>query len=152
MKRGFTLVELLAVIVLIAIIALIGAGGISRVRQNVKNDMCRSTIDMIETGGKHYGEDFQNLLVNNCTIDGHSYKCLTVTVQQLIDWGYINVKETPKKDANGNNVTQLINGESVIVYERIIKNESDDSILNNNTVTIYIDGMVYAKVNGVNCN
>lgn len=152
MKRGFTLVELLAVIVLIAIIALIGAGGITKVRQNVRNDMCKSTVDMIEIAGKHYGEDFKNLLTSNCRINGNNYKCLTVTVQELIDNGYINVKETPKKDANGNDVTQVINGETVVVYEKVIKNESNDSVLNNNTVTIYIDGMIYAMLNGVNCN
>ena len=145
MKRGFTLVELLAVIVLIAIIAILGAGGIASVRKNVKRDLCQSTIDLIETGAKHYGEDFQNQLKSNgCSAYGVGGVCKMVKVQDLIDYGYINVKATPKKDANGNDVINSITNE--VEYEKIIKNDFNDEILNNKMVFITLEGMVYAKV------
>ena len=86
MKKGFTLVELLAVIVIIAIIAVLGIGGIGRVNKNINEEMCTSTLNLVENGAVHYGEDFTNLLKGNCTVDGHAYNgnCLEVTIQNLI--------------------------------------------------------------------
>ena len=144
MKNGFTLVELLAVIVLIAIIAVISVGGINKVKNNIKSDICKSTVEMIQNGAIHYGEDNENLLKteNGCSIY-NSYRCISVKVEDLINSGYLNVKENEIKDEN--NV--------IIGYKTELTNELTGESLNQKNVEIYIEsGRVYSELINVDCN
>ena len=142
MKRGFTLVELLAVIVIIAIIAVIGIGGLNRVNKNTNIEMCKSMVRLVETGAAHYGEDFKNLLNTSCIVDGVTYsKCATVKVSKLIGLGYIKVKEVEIEGPDGE-----------IVTEKNLINDTNGESVNNKDVNIYVDNdIVYAKIINVKC-
>ena len=56
-KKGFTLVELLAVIVIIAIVSAIAVVSMNGVRNKIDLKMVESNIDLIISSAKSYGED-----------------------------------------------------------------------------------------------
>ena len=60
MKSGFTLVELMAVIVIVAIISFIGYAGITAVQNNIANNLWEGKVESIEYGAALYGEDNKN--------------------------------------------------------------------------------------------
>lgn len=134
-NKGFTLVELMAVLVLISIIATIGTYSIMGVRDKIKEDMWNSKVDLIENSAIRFGEDNKVLLKDTCTIDGMEYNtCKTITVQVLLNRKYINTKD---KDDDGNKV--IIND---------TKEENDEMYyVNDLEVNVYIENdMVYAKL------
>ena len=96
MNKGFTLVELMAVLVLIVIIASIGYAGITAVQRNINQNLWEATVEEIETGAVKYGQDNLNALNPNetCNIDGSETRnCIEVTVEFLIDSNYIDTDE-----------------------------------------------------------
>lgn len=146
-KKGFTLVELLAVVVLITLITIIGSVGITGVKNSINKNMLESKIYLIESEAARYGEDHKNRFLKLpdtdefvCEIDGvkHS-KCLkNVKVQELIDRGYIQTKETIILP-DGNEKKVMINN---------TKDEEDEGYyLNDLFVYIYLeDNNFYAKL------
>ncbi len=56
-KKGFTLVELLAVIVVITIIALIGTVSINVVRNKIEENLFNGKIETLLTAAQTYGEN-----------------------------------------------------------------------------------------------
>ena len=134
MKNGFTLVELMAVIVLIAIITVIGFVSVTGVQKNINKNLWQSKEELILNGAKHYGEDNKNKLSGSCTVDGVTKnKCIVKTVGELINENYITTDET---DASGNKI--MIND---------TLNEDDTNyIVNNMQVKIYLENnMIYAS-------
>ena len=130
MKKGFTLVELMAVIVIVVIISIIGYAGITTVQKNIKTNLWESKVESIETGAVLYGEDNKNRLTGTCNIDGSiKTSCQSVTVQFLLDENYI-----PTDDSEGN---------KVIINDTL----KDNSYANNMSVSIYVENnIVYAKL------
>ena len=63
-KNGFTLVELLAVIVILAIVTSMASVGVSSLRKGINKSMWNSTVELIETAAKRYGEDKKNIIIN----------------------------------------------------------------------------------------
>lgn len=122
-KKGFTLIELMAVIVLVAIITAIGTYSIIGLQSSIDESMWRSRIDLIENSAKRFGEDNKVLLTNTCnTSEGIKTACLEITVQTLFDRNYISSKE---KDEDGNKIMynasdEIVNGYNILVY---IENE-----------------------------
>ena len=96
-KNGFTLVELLAVVVILALITLMGTVGVSSLKDGINKSMWNSTVELIETAAKRYGEDKKNIIINkneSCTINGVSHNPgYEVTVEDLISKKYIATKE-----------------------------------------------------------
>lgn len=134
-KTGFTLVELLAVIVLIAIITTIGTVGINAVSKNINQNLWEGTISLIENGAIDYGEDNKNRLKNMCVI-GTEVKeaCLIVTVDFLINNGYIKTKEV---DDEGN---------KVLINNTLDKSDSGYYVNNLNVYIYQENDIVYAKL------
>lgn len=135
-KRGFTLVELLAVIVLMGVIIAIGTYGVIGVRTQIKEDLWNSKVNLIEEKAVVYGEDNKNKLSNAGTCsDGTEMhnNCLTIKVKDLIEQNYITTKE---KDTDNNKA--IINNTKDKNDEYYSANEMD--------VIIYLDKMVYAKL------
>lgn len=97
-KNGFTLVELLIVIVLIAVITTIGTAGVIAVKRNIEKNLWESTISLIEKAAIEYGEDRKNAFESNagtCKIDGvDKNPCMKVSVKTLLEKNYISTKET----------------------------------------------------------
>ncbi len=140
-KNGFTLVEILAVIVITAIITVIASTGISAVKKSINNNLLESNILLIEKSATNLGEDKKSYLetqTSSCTIDNKTYTpCITLKVQSLIDKYYIKTKEVDKE------------GHKVLI--NYTKDESDLSYyMNEESVYIYLDdNTVYAKYMGL---
>lgn len=122
MNKGFTLVELMAVLVLIVIIASIGYAGITAVQRNINQNLWEATVEEIETGAVKYGQDNLNVLNTNetCNIDGSETRnCIEVTVEFLINSNYIDTDEVDdnEKEIITNNVTgEIVNDNIVYIY------------------------------------
>lgn len=122
MNKGFTLVELMAVLVLIVIIASIGYAGITAVQRNINKNLWEATVEEIETGAVKYGQDNLNALNTNetCNIDGSETRnCIEVTVEFLINSNYIDTDEVDdsEKEIITNNVTgEIVNDNIVCIY------------------------------------
>ncbi len=143
-NKGFTLVELLAVITLMAIISLIGATGIVAVKNSIYENMWNSTVEYIETSAAKYGDDNKNRLKNECVVDGVTrYSCLNLSVQYLINKTYIKTKEVD----NSNNKV-LIN-KTISESDNDIENYNNKYYINNTCVYIYLENeVVYAFYDG----
>lgn len=63
-KKGFTLVELLGVIVILAIITLLAMSGYGKISKNVKEQSYKNLISYIETKAIEYANETGNLLTN----------------------------------------------------------------------------------------
>lgn len=133
-KKGFTLTELLAVIVILAIISLIATTGVTAVMNSVKTKMLDTKEKEIVQGAILYGQDHKKDLTDTCTIDGVTYtgKCIVKTVGYLIENSYLTTKDTC-----------LIDNVSTLCF----KNNLNDKPMNNASVSIYINNnRVYAKI------
>lgn len=125
MKKGFTLVELMAVLVLIVIISIIGYAGITAVKNNIEKNLWETKVEEIETGAIKYGQDNLNKLNGTCNDISN---CLEVTVEFLINSNYVNTDEE--------------NDEGI----EIITNNTNGDIVNNKKVYIYLkNNRVYAE-------
>ncbi len=89
-NKGFTLIELMSVIVLLAIIVTIAVPSSLKISKKIKENMFCAKIDGIETSAKLYGEDRKTTLNGN--ING--FRGERITVKTLVDTGYL------KKDQN----------------------------------------------------
>ena len=63
-KNGFTLVELLAAIVILAIVTSMASVGVSSLRKGINKSMWNSTVELIENGAKNYCSDKKTQIKN----------------------------------------------------------------------------------------
>ena len=82
-KKGFTLVELLASITILALLALIAIPAISKQIKNGKNNLYNSQIENIKSAAVAWGTDNLFKLPEDDT-------CITVTLGYLKGLGYID--------------------------------------------------------------
>ena len=81
MKKGFTLVELLAVIVILAILALIAIPSSIGISNNIKKKMYCEKVNMINQSARSWGNDHLRSLSSSCYIEK--------TVLDLVNEGVI---------------------------------------------------------------
>lgn len=72
-KKGFSLVELLGVIIILAIIILIATTGYGKIENNVKQKSYDNLINLIETKASIYAEETGNLITNVDTLMKQGY-------------------------------------------------------------------------------
>lgn len=90
-KKGFTLVEILSVIVLISLLMGIGVAGVSRISSNMKEKSLSTKISNIEQAAVLYGQDNRTILQSDdCCVDEKTIKCKKITVQNLINEDYLD--------------------------------------------------------------
>ncbi len=94
MKKGFTLVELLAVIVIIALLATIAVPSAINISNSIKKDMYCEKIDMILTSAESWGNSHLKQLKQ----DGSCY--LNKTLADLVEEGIVK-KENEKTSPTG---------------------------------------------------
>lgn len=148
-KKGFTLVELLAVIVIIALIALFSTAGVNVVKNAINKSIWEGTIALIESGAEKYGEDKKYLInKSTCEIEGvTTSNCLKVEVAYLIDHGYIKTKERNENNCTEENGTTVC--EKVLVNSTLSEDNDDYYVRNGKYVKIYLENdVVYAEYIG----
>ncbi len=119
-NKGFTLVELLAVIVVLAIIISIAVPSTMSISKRIRKNMFCSKIDFIETQAQLYGEDRKDSF-GNIKIDGKNYPGKTVTVKELVTTKYLkkdNDSEPYTEDPRDK--TKTLDNMSLSIY---IKNQ-----------------------------
>lgn len=101
-KKGFTLVELLSVVVLIGLLTGIGVPGVMRISENMKERSLNTKIDLIENAAVFWGQDNKSLLQSDkdCEIEGEKVSCRKVLIGDLIDDDYLDGEDNSDKMTN----------------------------------------------------
>lgn len=86
-KKGFTLVELLAVIVIIAVVATIGYTGTDAIKRKINKSVFEKNLNQIMIAAEKYGTDNRELIeasAEDMTINGSARMVAIVSLWQLI--------------------------------------------------------------------
>ena len=159
-KKGFTLVELLATIVIISIVTLMGSVGIAAAKKGINQHIWNTNIELIEAAAENFGIDKKDYIkkldpsIYSCKIDDQTISpCLTITVQTLINRNYLNTKETIEyNDIKDYKViiNKTVDKESVTVPSDEEKNFANGYYVNNAKIYIYVEkDIVYTKYAGL---
>lgn len=112
-KKGFTLTELLAVIVIIAVISTVGIVSVSTVRNKMAASLFAAKLEHIVQSAETYGQNNKTLITNSSTsmnVGGQSVKYYQTTVAQLISEGAL---DTDEKSGTTSVITNNINGANI---------------------------------------
>lgn len=125
-KKGFTLIEILCVIVIIGILSVIATVSIVNLSSKSKNNLYCAKIELIENIAESYGIKYE-LELNNSNELYNGYKSLKIKVNTLVDAG----KLEPDK---GNDVINpkdntVMNDIDIILY---LKNNQIKAEIPNN--------------------
>ena len=113
-KNGFTLIEILAVIVIISVVVLAAVPAVINISSKIRTNMYCTKIKMVKEAGIIYGQE--NDLTETCTINSNSYSCKNITIQTLIQEKYIDSnKGATLTDPRDNS---SMNTKAVIVYQK----------------------------------
>lgn len=121
-NKGFTLVELLAVIVILAILITIAVPSTISISNRLKANMYCKKIDSIEVEAKLYGEDRKDSFNENLSLEDGTYPSKKLTVKGLIDAGYLkkdNEKEPYMLDPRDNTSMDNMEFYIYIKYNRV---------------------------------
>ncbi len=88
-KDGFTLVELLIVVAILAILVIIIMPNITNIRDDVLEKDYKTKVSNIETAAKDWAYDNLNLLPTTLDSSNKYTICTYITVNELIVKGYI---------------------------------------------------------------
>lgn len=121
-KNGFTLIESLAVIVILSIIISMSTFGVMRIRNNSLKKLLDTKINELEASAILYGQENQSSLGGACTVDGVESKfCNVITVKELIDSDYYKsneVNSSNKKDLINNVTNKSMLCDEIQIYKK----------------------------------
>ncbi|MBQ3021034.1 MAG: prepilin-type N-terminal cleavage/methylation domain-containing protein [Bacilli bacterium] len=114
-KKGFTLVEILSVIVLISLLLGLGIPGVMKISENMKKKSLNTKIKLIEEAGVFWGQDNKTLLqsITDCEIDdsGAESNCYKISISSLISEDYLD------KENNSNSYMNPVNNKDLAIDE-----------------------------------
>lgn len=91
-NKGFTLVELMAVLVVLALLITVAVPSVISISKNIKTEMFCDKVDMILTAAQMYGQDNYDLVKDKVGADGTG--TVKVKVSDLVKSNHL------KKDNN----------------------------------------------------
>ena len=129
-RKGFTLVELLAVIVLMAILLTVAVPAITKVGKSLKTESFCSKIKIIEAAASEYANDYftgkENSESNKVSLDN-------ISLTDLVNMGYLKSDVSIGTDSKGNPTTcNLYKADS-----KCILDPRDSSSMDYETVRIW---------------
>ena len=111
-KKGFTLVELLAVIVLLGLVALIAAPAITGIIKKSKDSLSDSQKTSIELSAKNWATD------NMLKLPKHDGQCICVSLRTLQAGGYADLEvKDPKTGDPMDVIVTITRDEKMLLYE-----------------------------------
>lgn len=152
-KNGFTLIEILAVIVILGIIASIVALNVVKVKNDSMKELLVTKKQNLEAAAIVYGQENQDELESNCELDNEKYTfCKLVTVRELIENKFFESTETNdegKVDLFNNVTNESMMNDKLMIYR---KNNSIYAkyIENDDVVKLGYDNVKEACKNGDN--
>ena len=123
-KKGFTLIEILCVVALLAVITTIASASVINLSNASKENLYCAKLELIESAAKTYSASLIYEL-NQSTTYYEGYKSITITINDLIKSGNLS----PDKD---DSVLSPLNNEVMNDLEIIL-------YLKNNQVYVYMD-------------
>ena len=133
-KNGFTLVELLATIVIISVVMLIGTVSITGVKKKINENTFKTKLEVVINNAERWGQDNKELL--------STYQ--TKSISDLINLKYIETDDGTNliNDTNGtsiNNLSIKVYLQYNRVYACIEDSSANKSLLEDNDKTKYKD-------------
>ena len=133
-KRGFTLVELLSVLVLISLLFGLAIPGINKISSNMKKKSYSKKVNLIESAAILWGQDNRTLLQSNdCTINGKKMSCYKITIGSLIENNYLDSDNNsgeyinPKNNKDMKDCNVFVYKENNRVYAELYNSEENCS-------------------------
>lgn len=103
-KKGFTLVEMLAVIAILALVMSLCVMGVVKVRNNALEKMLENKMNDLVGSAVLLGQQSEDL-EEVCNVDGVVYNyCKVVTVKELIEQKYYSSNMDLKNDVTNNSM------------------------------------------------
>ena len=102
-KKGFTLVELLAVLVLISLLMGLAIPGINRISNNMKKKSYNQKMKLIESAAVLWGQDNKTRLQADTDCSSEISKCKKITIADLIKENYLDSDNNSGKYINPKN-------------------------------------------------
>lgn len=109
MKKGFTLVELLAVIVILALLATIAVPSAISISHKIKTDMYCDKVDMILSDAQRWGNDHMSQLKETNPTGNNPVCYKEITVKDLVEQGIIK----KENDEVGNYIVNPVSNASM---------------------------------------
>ena len=128
-KKGFTLIEILSTIVLIALLLGLGIPGVMKISDNMKKRSYNTKVNLIEQAGILWGQDNKTRLQSNpdCQIEKNSnnskgeYNCKKIKINDLIAEDYLEADAIKEE-------VDLITGVKTYKYEYFDPSEDNKNI------------------------
>ncbi len=125
-KKGFTLIEIFCVIVLIGILSVIATVSIVNLSSKSKENLYCAKIELIENIAESYGIKYE-LELNNSNELYNGYKSLKIKVRTLVDAG--KLEPDKKNDVINPKDNTIMNDIDIILY---LKNNQIKAEIPNN--------------------
>ena len=122
-KKAFTLIELMAVIVILSIIVVITTPVIFNLVSNVKDELSKEQIQIIENAARMWG--VKNLSVDNNNPVKNSEVINSITINDLKKDGFLekkDIKNISEEEINNAGVCISYNNQFIYVFTENVNN------------------------------